>query len=175
MDHETLRKEAAELKELILNGEVSIPSFWGCVWPGLVIMAWIVICPFITFQMYIDISRDELEAIGAGLFVGGMFTFMIFNIRSLYLAVPKKFRVNSLFLNMLRKKAVVYYSIFFLVVAVASYLSTYTNWKVIIYLPGLGIPFLFIMIIASADLGRYRMTAFASVLELLKSRKQGGE
>ncbi|CAI2535044.1 conjugal transfer entry exclusion protein TraS [Serratia ficaria] len=175
MNHETIKKEAAQLKDIVLNGELTIPSFWDCVWPGLAMMAWIIICPFVTFQLYIDISRDELEAVGAGLFVGLIFTFGVFNVRSIYLAVPRNFREKSIFFRVISKKLIAYYVIYLCVVAFASYLATYTNWKIIFYVPPLLIANVFIMVIAATDLGRYRMSAFSSVLELIKSRRQGSE
>lgn len=175
MDHDTIRKEAAQLKEIILNGNLAIPSFWDCVWPGLAMMAWIVICPFITFQMYIDIYMDDLEAVGGGLFVGFIISFMIFNMRSLYLTIPVSFRSQSKFLSMVRKKLSIYCLVYMIVVVLAAYLATYSSWKVILYVPPLIAAYVLIMVIGAADLGRYRVSAFASVLELLKSRKQGGE
>lgn len=138
-------------------------------------IVWLVLCAFIAFEMYIDINRDDLEAVGGRIFIGFMFTFLVFNIRSLYLSIPETFRKKSAFLQMLRKKMVIYYFLYLVIVIIASFVATHSSWKIIIYLPTLGVSLLLIMVIGAADLGRYRMSAFASVLHLLKTRKQGGE
>lgn len=175
MDHNTFKNEAEKLKYIISNGNLHIPSFWECVWPGVLMIFWIVICPVIAFQMYIEMYSGDPMIIASGVFVGMLFTVAIFNIRSWYLAIPYEFRVNSIFFKKLKSKLVAYYLVYMLVVPIASYFSTYTTVEAAFYAGPLLISLLLIMFIGLMDISRYRVSAFSSVLELIKSRKQGGE
>ncbi|MEL5558495.1 hypothetical protein [Serratia ureilytica] len=79
------------------------------------------------------------------------------------------------FLKKLKSKLVAYYLVYMLVVPIASYFSTYTTVEAAFYAGPLLISLLLIMFIGLMDISRYRVSAFSSVLELIKSRKQGGE
>lgn len=44
INNKVIFEEVEELKHILSQGEVDIPSFWTCLWPGLVIVAWNALC-----------------------------------------------------------------------------------------------------------------------------------
>ncbi len=43
-----LIEEVEELKSLLSQGKAEIPSFWECLWPGVVLVAWNILCALIS-------------------------------------------------------------------------------------------------------------------------------
>ncbi len=43
-----LIEEVEELKNLLSQGKTEIPSFWKCLWPGVVLVAWNMLCAVIS-------------------------------------------------------------------------------------------------------------------------------
>ncbi|MBL1980646.1 conjugal transfer protein TraS, partial [Klebsiella pneumoniae] len=40
MTNKILIEEVDELKNVFSRGEMEIPSFWSCLWPGVIVAAW---------------------------------------------------------------------------------------------------------------------------------------
>ena len=131
--------------------------------------------PLIAFGILSEPSEGIVIAIGFGGFLGFLVAIAIFNTRSLYLSIPSGFRNESKVFALVRNK-IKYYLMTFVVVnflvgcfaessKAGSFLYTFVTIAAMVILA-----FIF-----AADIGRYRLSAFTSVLELLKSRKQGGE
>lgn len=49
-----LIEEVEELKNLLSQGKTEIPSFWKCLWPGVVLVAWNMLCAVISVDVYIS-------------------------------------------------------------------------------------------------------------------------
>ncbi|WP_368927294.1 hypothetical protein [Serratia marcescens] len=172
--HKTVQEEAKKLKSIFETGDVEIPSFWHCAWPGGLLVIWLVLWPLIAFGILSVPSEGMAIAIGFGGFLGFLVAIAIFNTRSLYLAIPSSFRSESKVFALVKNK-VKYYLITFVVInflvgclaessKAGSFLYTFVTIAAMVILA-----FIF-----SADIGRYRLSVFTSVLELIKSRKQGG-
>lgn len=73
LTHKIINKEASELKKIIESGDVEIPSFWRCAYPGILVMLWLTIFPFFTFGLYNHYSDDGLMAVCGGAFIGFLF------------------------------------------------------------------------------------------------------
>ena len=43
-----LIEEVEELKSLLSQGKAEIPSFWECLWPGVVLVVWNMLCAVIS-------------------------------------------------------------------------------------------------------------------------------
>lgn len=173
--HKIVQQEASELKDLLKKGEVQIPDFFSCAWPGFVFILWLVALPLIAFGVTTGISEDEAFSSIFDAFFGFLLFFLFFNIRSLYLSMPAKFRNHSHVLGLLVRKVRVY----ILVVAISNVICLTFAITANLGTLGYHVPNIFIMVVIgfifSADIGRYRLSAFTSAMELLKSRKQGGE
>ncbi|MBL1529507.1 conjugal transfer protein TraS, partial [Klebsiella pneumoniae] len=48
MTNKILIEEVDELKNVFSRGEMEIPSFWSCLWPGVIVAAWNMICALIS-------------------------------------------------------------------------------------------------------------------------------
>lgn len=172
--HKVIQEEAAILKKHLLAGDVEIPSMWSCAWPGILIIAWLVFLPFMTFRFYYLYTDDGIQAMGAGAFFGFMILVMIMNVRCVYLSIPKEFRDASKTLRLLRNKIYVYLTFVLTIISVCAVWAPRTNGGVIIYFVPMVLVSVIALFIFSADVGRYRLSAFTSVLELIKSHKQQG-
>lgn len=173
--HKTVQAETESVKSLIDSGDVCIPEFWDCAWPGFIVMAWLVLVPLMGYSITGHLTEDVAVCSLINLVLGFIIFFMFFNIRSIYLSIPKGFREQSMILLMLRRKVKSYIMTFIVINLCLLILSISTGTGALgYYVPNMFI-LVFIGMIFSADIGRYRISAFTSVLKLLKSRKQGGE
>lgn len=50
-------EEVDELRHMLLQGKAEVPSFWSCMWPGLVIVSWNILCAMISVnQNYLAVK-----------------------------------------------------------------------------------------------------------------------
>lgn len=175
MDNTAFKKDIKQLKECLSHQNVDIPSFWSCLWPGVLMMLWIILCPVIAMQMYIYTSLEELQAVSGGVFVGAIYAFLVFDVRSKFLAIPKEVRIRLGFFRMLSAKLKLYYLAYGVVVAVAAFFTRYTNFPAFLYVAPLLIAVVLSMSIGFMDLSRYGVSVIVSLLQQIQSRKQGGE
>lgn len=174
VNHMVIKEEMTELKNVLSSGEIEIPNFWSCVWPGLFVIAWLVIFPLAVFFMFGGLSDEVVFSSVFNLVVGFILFFMTFNVRSLYLSVPGGFRRKSEVLKLLKSKAKCYIVIYMSLNLVLLFFAAVTKVGAIAYY----VPNMFILVacglVFSADIGRYHLSAFTSVLALIKSHKQQG-
>ncbi|MGP3159400.1 hypothetical protein ACTVR5_12095 [Serratia marcescens] len=173
--HKIVQQEATELKNILNSGDVQIPDFWSCAWPCLALILWLVCIPLVAFGITTGISDDEAFSSIFDAFFGFLLSMMLFSMRSFYLSIPASFRNTSKVLGLLVKKARTY----ILVAAILNLLCMVFAIRANLGTLGYHVPNIFILCIIgfvfSADIGRYRLSAFTAALELIKSRKQGGE
>ena len=106
LTHKMIRDDSYALASALRHAEMEIPSFWRCLWPGLLVMIVINI-----WSAYI--FRDM-----AGLFyvsISVMQIFVVAGIRGKSLAIPKKIKKENNLLRFVRNKVRVYISIFVLI------------------------------------------------------------
>ena len=48
MTNKILIEEVEQLKNMFSRGEMEMPSFWPCLWPGVIIAAWNMVCAIIS-------------------------------------------------------------------------------------------------------------------------------
>lgn len=173
--HKTVKEETEILKSIVDSGDIRIPDFWACAWPGFAFVLWLAVWPAFTFGFFTTPSEGTLIAMGIGVFFGFIISIAIFNVRSLYLSLPESFRKSSKIVAMINNKIVIYLSVFIVINVLAGLVSENSKAGALQYLFPTVFSFCILAFIFSADIGRYRLSAFTSVLELLKSRKQGGE
>jgi hypothetical protein len=173
--HKIVQQEAAELNALLKAGDIQIPNFWSCVWPGLLLVAWLTLCPLLSFYLSGQPVGELLTVAGAGAFLGVLLSLWVINVRSLYLALPRIFRDESEVLSLIRKKVRGYAVTFATLILLFSLFAAYSGMGSMAFLFPLILCTAMMVFIFNMDIGRYRLSAFTSVLELLKARKQGGE
>ncbi|HBX9537956.1 TPA: conjugal transfer protein TraS, partial [Klebsiella pneumoniae] len=87
-----LIEEVEELKNLLSQGKTEIPSFWKCLWPGVVLVAWNMLCAVISVDAVYLTGKYIFHVL---VFPVGVSIIMLLGIassRSLFLSVPKNFR-----------------------------------------------------------------------------------
>ncbi len=90
-----LIEEVEELKSLLSQGKAEIPSFWECLWPGVVLVAWNILCAVISVDAVYLSGKYMFHVL---VFPVGVSTIMLLGIassRSLFLSVPKNFREGA--------------------------------------------------------------------------------
>lgn len=173
--HKEVQEEVKALKASIEAGGVEVPDFWRCTWPGLVIFLWISFVPSVFFYICMGLTSETIAVMGFSSFIGILLFFFSINIVSLYLSIPRKFRDESKVLKLLKNKSKNYLFIYLCISSVLAIISANSGLGDMAYLgPNMLVIFLISMFF-KADIGRYRLSAFTSAMELLKSRKQGGE
>jgi hypothetical protein len=172
--HMTIKSEAAQLREL-MGEHLEIPSFFLCVRPALLLELWMILCPLTSFWLAGQRESELLSATGPSAFLGILLSVSIVNGRSLYLSLPSHFRESSKVLALIRKKVETYARTFAVLVLILSLLAANSALGSMAYIIPLVFCTVMLVFIFNMDIGRYRLSAFTSAMELLKSRKQGGE
>ncbi|MDN6881571.1 hypothetical protein QO199_23300 [Serratia bockelmannii] len=173
MNHQNIQSEAARLKEMLSSGKVEIPSFWGCIWPGVGIQFWLMLCPMLAFYVFNGDRSDTVMAVAGGMFIGFLVLIGVLNWRSVYLAIPQEFRDTSSFLGLMRRKTKAYVITYMFLVALCAIFGANTNGEGLTYVGPLLIVTVFMFIVGLADFGRYKASAVVSALQMIKDKKKG--
>lgn len=170
-----IQQELEELKKQLIAGDVEIPSLWACAWPGLIIFLWLVFLPYLTFGIYDNYSEDGIQSMGIGAFWGFMLLVITMNSRSFFLSLPVGFRETSKTVRLLRDKGFAYIGFILIIATASAWWAPKANGGSLVYALPMILSSVILLFIFLADIGRYRLSAFTSAMELLKSRKQGDE
>ena len=171
IDNKIIVEETGELKLILSQGKVVIPSFWACLWPGLVIVLWNAFCAVISVDSSFLSSKFILDIMIFPCGVGFIIMLGVASARSLFLSVPKSFRLNSYIYRFFGKKLVAYALIYMVLIFLLALLNrAYYN-----------VPFPFALMIISTtvlggvvmnlDFGRYQLSLFTTVISKFKSNR----
>jgi conjugal transfer mating pair stabilization protein TraG len=93
LTHQIIQSEIDELKLVLTEKDLTIPSFWSCIWPGLTFMFWFLLSSYFSYGIS-DFSTG-LDRISSMVFAAVVGIFSIIataNTRSLFLSLPESFR-----------------------------------------------------------------------------------
>ncbi|EAM2340957.1 hypothetical protein U2T19_004016 [Salmonella enterica] len=166
LTQQIIREEIEELKKIIYNDELEIPSFWMCAKPGLLIWLWLFICPLFAFNLSGSMLSDTLISVGFSSFLGFILFFWAINASGLALSIPKGFRKRSKVILMLNKKIKCYVAGYMVIILILSFLSSSSGMGPLSYGFPLILITIFFVVIFSADISRYKLSALS---ELIKS------
>ena len=96
LTHQIIQGEIDELKLVLTEKDLTIPSFWSCIWPGLTFMFWFLLSSYFSYGIS-DFSTG-LDRISSMVFAAVVGIFSIIataNTRSLFLSLPESFRKKS--------------------------------------------------------------------------------
>lgn len=169
INNKLIFKEVGELKHILSQGEVVIPSFWACLWPGLVIVVWNAFCAVISVDSSFFSSRFVFDVMIFPCGVGFIIMLGVASARSLFLSVPKSFRLNSYVYRFFGKKIVMYALIYMALIFLLALLNrAYYN-----------VPFPFALmiilttilsgVVMNLDFGRYQLSLFTTAISTFKS------
>lgn len=88
LTHKIIQSEIEELKQILVHKDLEIPSFWRCIWPGLVCMVWFLLSSYLSY--WLSDYASGLEKIAVMVFAGaiGVFSIVIIaNTRSHFLVM----------------------------------------------------------------------------------------
>lgn len=172
LTHKIIQSEIDELKQILVHKDLEIPSFWRCIWPGLVCMVWFLLSSYLSY--WLSDYASGLEKIAAMVFAGaiGVFSIVIIaNTRSHFLSLPESFRRESKFFNYLTVKCKAY-GVFILIIfpCLAFYFSS-IHLNAIVFSVITFFSILVTMMVMNIDLGRYQLATLTSVIESVKSKE----
>ncbi|POT79901.1 hypothetical protein C3417_33380 [Klebsiella oxytoca] len=49
--HQIIQSEVEELKRILTEKDLMIPSFWSCIWPGLTCMLWFLLSSYFSYWL----------------------------------------------------------------------------------------------------------------------------
>lgn len=172
INNKVICEEVEELKHILSEGEVDIPPFWSCLWPGLVIVVWNAFCAVISVDSSFLSSKYIFDVMIFPCGVGGLIMLGVASARSLFLSVPKSFRLNSYIYRFFGKKILMYALIYMAVVFLFALLNrAYYNEP---------FPFAFMIILTTflggvvmnLDFGRYQLSLLTSAISTFKTSRR---
>jgi hypothetical protein len=168
-----IQQEMEELKQVLKHGELEIPSMWTCIWPGLGITLWLLLCVMLSFNSNLFVGDiqglDILGPLVFCLFVGFMITLATASSRGTYLSVPSEFRLKSQLYTFFGKKIKKYAFVYAVIMGVLPFLLLEIGIRLFLY-PFIGISLTVIMgMVLSVDIGRYQLSMLSSIINACKS------
>lgn len=167
-----IREEVDELKTLMSQEELNIPSFWSCIWPGFVCMIWFLLSSYMSYG--ISEFSTSMDRSASMVFAGVMGVFSIIviaNTRAIFLSVPESFRKKSVFFRLLSKKCKCYGMVILITFTCSSFYFSKNHIFALEFMISTGFCFLLTIIIMNVDLGRYQLATLTSVIETFKKSK----
>lgn len=161
-----IKHETEELKNILADGEMEIPSIWECIWPGLCFMIWFVFCGFL--NAFVFSWRNVVDNLAVGFFIGLMVLLSSYSARSLFLSVPEAFRCKSVLYSFLSKKIKIYALSGIFLSLFMTILSGVVGLPLMVMFIGCGTLFAMFMML---DFGRFQLAAFSNVISAFKESK----
>ncbi|EIE4426671.1 TPA: conjugal transfer entry exclusion protein TraS [Escherichia coli] len=155
-----ISSELEVLKKHIDSGDISIPSLWQGLKPGLIIMGWMIFCPLLMSFLITQKTSETLTAVLVGGWLGLIVMIIMANIRMLYLSLPEKFLKTSSVMSVISSKLKAYYIVYMGVVFLLSFLGF------IIYGFGVILVTVIMAFLIQLDIGRYQ---FVGVIDTINS------
>lgn len=164
-----LQQETEELKHILKQGDLEVPSMWVCLWPGVGITLWLLMCSLLGNSLSSYNDWDKLTSIVFSVFSGFLITIGSASGRASFLSVPNSFRSKSqiyIFFGSKLKKYTIFYM---LMIGSILVLTSALNVGDLL---GVGLSFVFsmaIFFIFHIDMGRYQLSMLSSVINACKS------
>lgn len=172
LTHQIIQREVEELKQILTHEDLEIPSFWRCIWPGLVCMLWFLLSSYLSYGMNEYVS--SLDRLGSMIFaaaIGVFSTIAIANTRALFLSLPESFRKESEFFNFLSKKCKVYGLTILLMFTCFAFMTSFIGWNIVSFFVLTIFGIVVSIMVMNVDLGRYQLSTFTSVLESVRGKE----
>jgi hypothetical protein len=172
INNKVISEEVEELKHILSEGEVDIPPFWACLWPGLIIIVWNAFCAVISVDSSFLSSKYIFDVMIFPCGVGVIVMLGVASARSLFLSVPNSFRLKSYVYRFFGKKifmyALTYMAVVFLLALLnrVYYNGPFTFAFMIILTTFLGI------VVMNLDFGRYQLSLLTSVISASKTNRR---
>ncbi|HDU5577881.1 TPA: hypothetical protein ACTW6Y_005303 [Klebsiella pneumoniae] len=173
LTHQIIQGEIDELKLVLTEKDLTIPSFWSCIWPGLTFMFWFLLSSYFSYGIS-DFSTG-LDRISSMVFAAVVGIFSIIataNTRSLFLSLPESFRKKSLFFGFLAKKCRTYGAVIFTIFPCLAFFSAYNGINAVFFIVVTGFSLLLTLMVMNIDLSRYQLATLTSVIESVRNHER---
>lgn len=171
LTHQIIQREIEELKQVLAQQNLEIPSFWRCIWPGLVCMLWFLLSSYLSYwQNDFTSALDKMAAITFAIAMSFFSIVITANIRGLFLSLPESFRRKSIFFKFLSVKCKAYGIFILFLFACFAFTFSYYNVNAIVFCVITGFSIILTIMIMNIDLGRYQLTTLTSVIESVRSK-----
>ncbi|RRF57734.1 conjugal transfer protein TraS [Klebsiella pneumoniae] len=173
MTNKILIEEVDELKNVFSRGEMEIPSFWSCLWRSNCCRT-NMICALISVGGgYLSVKFIFWVLVFPGV-ISLIVLLGVASARSLFLSVPRTYRMRSQVYRFISRKVMVYALVYMaLILALALFNRVYYASP---------FPFSFMILIATIfvwfvmniDFGRYQLSVLSSAINSFRAEKLGG-
>ena len=164
-----INDDIAFIVATLKHKEVTIPSFFSCAGPGIIVLLGIVIWQiYVAFPILHHNSMARTDAygsVGGTLFLGFMIFITLTSMRGKYLSMPVEIRKNSLIVRLTKHKAMFYVGLWVVINIVGGVCIKMSALSPVISCAVQLVALVFIWFIALVDLGRYDLAVFSSVIK----------
>ena len=168
-----IQQETEQLKQILKQGDLEVPSMWTCLWPGLGITLWLLFCILLSINSGLVVNASQSSELEVPLFfclfMGLMITLWVASARGTYLSVPSSFRKNSQLYAFFGRKIKQYALIYMMVMGGMPFLLLILGMKISIY----AVIDIFCTVIMGfillIDIGRYQLSALSAIINACKN------
>lgn len=172
INRDKIRSEINELKCVMEGGGIEIPSMWVCLWPGLILILWLLFLSSIAYW-FLPSGKDFFAPL-CYIFsfgIGMIMLVAIANARGLFLSIPRSFRQCSTIFLFFRRKINIYFWFFIFLSFSLVLLCAFLNLGGFVYLLMLMFMIVVFVMFMTIDFGRYQLAAFSNVISAFKDSK----
>lgn len=163
-----IQQETEELKQILKQGDLEIPTMWTCIWPGLGITVWLLLCILLSINSGLIVNDRQLSDLEIPLifcfFIRFMITLATASARGTYLSVPSEFRQKSQLYAFFGKKIKQYTLIYMLVMGGMPFLLLLLGLNLSIYAVVDIFCTVIMGMVLSVDIGRYQSSMLSSII-----------
>lgn len=171
LTHKIIQGEIEELKQVLAQQNLEIPSFWRCIWPGLACMLWFLLSSYLSYGL--SDYASGFDRITAMIFAGAMGFFsivVIANTRSHFLSLPQSFRRKSKFFSYLSRKCKAYCAFIMTLFPCLAFYFSSIHFNALAFSVITFFCMIVTIMVMNIDLGRYQLTTLTSLIESVKSK-----
>ena len=150
LTHQIIQGEIDELKLVLTEKDLTIPSFWNCIWPGLTFMFWFLLSSYFSYGIS-DFSTG-LDRISSMVFAAVVGIFSI--------------------IGFLAKKCRAYGAVIFTIFPCLAFFSAYNGINAVVFIVVTGFSLLLTLMVMNIDLSRYQLATLTSVIESVRNHER---
>lgn len=172
LTHQIIQSEIEELKQILTHKDLTIPTFWNCIWPGLICMLWFLLSSYFSYwQNDLTSALDKMAAMVFAVAMSFFSIVIIANARGLFLSLPESFRRESVFFKYLSVKCKSYGIFILFLFSCLAFTFSHYNVNAIVFCVITGFSIILTIMMMNIDLGRYQLATLTSVIESVRGKE----
>ncbi|WP_276086032.1 hypothetical protein [Klebsiella quasipneumoniae] len=171
LTHQIIQSEVEELKQLLTERDLTIPSFWSCVWPGRLCTLWFLLSSYFSYGISdFSTSMDKLANMVFAGAMGVFSTIAIANTRSLFLKKSKHFRITILVFKCISKKSKPSIGCILVMFSLFAFTTSSIGWNVVGFCVLTMFSIVITVMVMNIDLGRYQLATHLSSCSWVRNK-----